>query len=47
MGQGTNLGAAHDGGKHGTWCVITSKAGFAHTRPVVNNLKINKGNYKN
>lgn len=30
-------GTSNDGGKHGTWRVISSKASFAHAGSVVNN----------
>lgn len=30
-------GTSNDGGKHGTWRVVSSKASFAHAGSVVNN----------
>ena len=36
MIPGCLLGAAHNGGEHGAWSVVASKASLAHTRSVIN-----------
>lgn len=30
-------GTSNNGGEYGTWCIVSGKASFAHTRSVVNN----------
>lgn len=34
-------GASNDGWKHSSWCIIASKAGLTHARPIVDNQSSN------
>lgn len=33
--------SADDGWEHGSWCIVTGEASFAHTRSIVNNESSN------